>query len=218
MPASLLGKKIGMSQTYLEDGRVVPVTVIQAGPCRVVQVKTQQKDGYEALQVGLGVRKRQRATKPLQGHCQKAKCEPAELLRELPMPDGDAPEPGQALTVAAFEGVPMVDVTGTSKGRGFAGVMKRWGFSGGPASHGCSKCHRRPGSIGMAASPDRAVLKGKKMPGHMGHRTRTVCHLQLVAIDHERSLLLVKGGVPGPNGGYLIIRESKTAKRKGEQR
>ncbi|MHA1570736.1 MAG: 50S ribosomal protein L3 [Alphaproteobacteria bacterium] len=216
MPVSLLGKKIGMSQTYLDDGRVVPVTVIQAGPCRVVQVKTRERDGYEAVQVGFGVRKRQRTTKPLIGHYHKAKCEPAEWLRELPMPEGDAPEPGQTLTVAAFEGVPMVDVTGTTKGRGFAGVVKRWGFAGGPATHGCSKRHRAPGSIGMAASPDRAVLKGKKMAGHMGCRNRTVRHLEVVAIDTERSLLLVKGAVPGPNGGHVIIRESKTAKRKGE--
>ncbi len=210
MPAALIGRKIGMSQVYTDDGRLVPVTIIQAGPCRVIQVKTQDgKDGYDAVQLGFGIRKRRRATKPLLGHCQKANSEPVQVLREAPLPDGDLPEPGQTLTVSVFEGVPAVDVTGVTKGRGFAGVMKRWNFRGGPASHGCSKRHRAPGSIGCAATPDKAIVKGKKMAGHMGCRRRTVRGLPVVEIDEERSLLLVKGSTPGPNGGLLIIRESK---------
>lgn len=215
MPASLLGKKIGMSQAYTEDGRLVPITIIEAGPCRVVQVKARDgKDGYDALQVGFGVRKRRRASRPLLGHCQKAKCEPAQTLREIPLPGGDAPESGATLTVSVFDGVAEVDVSGTTKGRGFAGVMKRWNFRGGPASHGCSKRHRSPGSIGCAATPDKAVVKGKKMPGHMGCRRRTVRNLPVFGIDEERSLLLVEGSVPGPAGGLLTIRESKVSKRK----
>lgn len=217
MPASLLGKKLGMSQVYSEDGTVVPVTVIEAGPCRVVQAKTLENDRYQAVQVGFGERKRSRATKPLLGHFQKANVEPAAYLREIPVPDEGMPSPGDTLTVALFGSVAEVDVTGTTKGAGFAGVMKRWGFHGGPASHGCSKRHRAPGSIGCAATPDKAVVKGKKMPGHMGHRRRTVRNLQVVGINEENSVLLVKGAVPGPNGGFLTIRESKVRKRKGKR-
>ena len=204
-----------MSQAYTDDGRLVPVTIIEAGPCRVMQVKTQDgHDGYDALQLGLGVRKRARATQPLLGHCQKAKGEPAQYLRETLLPDGDLPEAGDMLTVGVFEDVAEVDVTGTTKGRGFAGVMKRWGFAGGPASHGCSKRHRAPGSIGCAATPDKAVVKGKKMAGHMGCRRRTVRNLEVFGIDEERALLLVKGSVPGAPGGLVAIRESKVSKRR----
>jgi len=214
MPASLIGKKVGMSQVYTDEGRIVPVTIIEAGPCHVMQVKAADgPDGYDALQLGFGMRKRNRANKPLMGHCQKAKGEPAQYLREVPLPDGGAPELGATLTVNVFGEVAEVDVTGTSRGKGFAGVMKRWGFAGGPASHGCSKRHRSPGSIGCAATPDKAVLKGKKMPGHMGSRRRTVRNLQVIGIDEERSLLLVKGGVPGAPGTFLSIRESKVSKR-----
>ena len=215
MPASLLGKKLGMSQAYDEEGTIVPVTVIEAGPCRVVQVKTEERDGYEAVQVGFGARKVKRIGKPLQGHLGKAEVASAAYLREVPVPDAGAPSEGDTLTVSVLDGVLEVDVTGTTKGRGFAGVMKRYGFSGGPASHGCSKRHRAPGSIGCAATPDKAILKGKKMGGHMGSRRRTVRNLRVVDIDEERSLLLVKGAVPGPNGGFLTIRESKVKKRKG---
>ncbi len=209
MPAGLIGKKIGMSQVYTDEGRIVPVTVIEAGPCRVLQVKATGKDGYDAVQLGFGQRKRSRATRPMLGHCQKAKSEPARVLREVSLPDAGAPELGDVLTVSVFGEVPEVDITGITKGRGFAGVMKRWGFGGGPASHGCSKRHRSPGSIGCAATPDKAVVKGKKMPGHMGCRRRTVRNMHVVGVDEERSLLLVKGSVPGPNGGIVTIRESK---------
>ena len=215
MPVSLLGKKLGMSQAYDEDGSAVPVTVIEAGPCRVVQVKTDDRDGYEALQIGFGSRKAKRIGKPLLGHLGKADVAAAAYLREIPMPDGDAPSEGDTLTLGVFEGVLEVDVTGITKGRGFAGVMKRWGFSGGPASHGCSKKHRSPGSIGCAATPDKAIVKGKKMGGHMGSRRRTARNLRVVNIDEEKSLLLVKGAVPGSNGSFLTIRESKVKKRKG---
>ena len=215
MPASLLGKKLGMSQAYDEDGCIVPVTVIEAGPCRVVQVKTEERDGYEALQMGFGSRKAKRIGKPRLGHLGKAGVASAAYVREIPIPDGGAPAEGDTLTVGVLEGILEVDVTGTTKGRGFAGVMKRYGFSGGPASHGCSKRHRAPGSIGCAATPDKAVLKGKKMGGHMGSRRRTVRNLRVVDVDEEKSILLVKGAVPGPNGGFLTIRESKVKKRKG---
>ena len=215
MPASLLGKKLGMSQAYDEDGCIVPVTVIEAGPCRVVQVKTEERDGYEALQMGFGSLKAKRIGKPRLGHLGKAGVASAAYVREIPIPDGGAPAEGDTLTVGVLEGILEVDVTGTTKGRGFAGVMKRYGFSGGPASHGCSKRHRAPGSIGCAATPDKAVLKGKKMGGHMGSRRRTVRNLRVVDVDEEKSILLVKGAVPGPNGGFLTIRESKVKKRKG---
>ena len=150
MPASLLGKKLGMSQAYDEDGCIVPVTVIEAGPCRVVQVKTEERDGYEALQMGFGSRKAKRIGKPRLGHLGKAGVASAAYVREIPIPDGGAPAEGDTLTVGVLEGILEVDVTGTTKGRGFAGVMKRYGFSGGPASHGCSKRHRAPGSIGCS--------------------------------------------------------------------
>jgi len=204
-----------MSQAYDEDGCIVPVTVIEAGPCRVVQVKTEERDGYEALQMGFGSRKAKRIGKPRLGHLGKAGVASAAYVREIPIPDGGAPAEGDTLTVGVLEGILEVDVTGTTKGRGFAGVMKRYGFSGGPASHGCSKRHRAPGSIGCAATPDKAVLKGKKMGGHMGSRRRTVRNLRVVDVDEEKSILLVKGAVPGPNGGFLTIRESKVKKRKG---
>jgi len=205
-----------MTQVYREDGRVVPVTVLEIGPCRVVHVKTHDSDRYDAVQLGFGARKRKRVAKPQQGHFRRANVEPPAFLAEVPMPDAGPPDLGATLTVAEFEGVFEVDVSGTSKGRGFAGVMKRWGFAGGPASHGCSKRHRAPGSIGCAATPDKAIVKGKKMAGHMGHRRRTVRNLEVVSFDEGNSLLLVKGAVPGPNGGFVTVRESKVRRRKGK--
>ena len=180
-------------------------------------MKTPERDRYQAVQVGFGERKRSRVSKPLMGHFHKANVEPLKYLREIPIPEQGEPSPGDALTVAVFGSVGEVDVTGTTKGAGFAGVMKRWGFHGGPASHGCSKRHRSPGSIGCAATPDRAIVKGKKMPGHMGHCRRTVRNLRVVGVDEENSLLLVKGAVPGPKGGLLMIRESRAPKRKSNE-
>lgn len=214
---TLLGKKIGMTQIYLADGKVVPVTVIASGPCVVTQVKRQATDGYDAVQIGLGTRKRfqagrrHTATKAATGHAKKAGVEPARMIREIPWDGKEEVQPGQQITCKIFEGIKFVDVVGTSKGRGFAGVVKRHGFHGGPATHGQSDRERAPGAIGGGNSDPSRVWKGQRMPGHMGSVRRTARNLELVRVDAEKSLLLVKGAVPGPNGGYLIVRKAKTA-------
>lgn len=205
MISGLLGKKLGMTQIFEEDGTLVPVTVIQAGPCQVMQIKTREIDGYDAVQLGFEDRKRKNATKPASGHARKAKTEPKRLLREVRTEGKEDMELGQTVTVEIFEKTDRVDVTGTSKGKGFQGVMKRHGFHGQRASHGASKVHRAPGSIGQAADPSR-VFKGVSMPGHMGNVRRTVQNLKIVEVDPEKSLLLVKGAVPGHNGSYVIVR------------
>jgi large subunit ribosomal protein L3 len=207
MSIGLLGKKLGMTQLYNNQGEVVPATVVQAGPCSILQIKGQEKDGYSAIQIGFEDRKKKRATKAEIGHCLKAKTGSKKWVREIR--DGvDAEyQLGQSLTVDVFEGVEKVDVTGTSKGRGFAGVIKRWGFSGGPATHGCT-VHRSGGSIGAGTDPGR-VFKGKKMPGRMGGVKTTVRNLDVVKIDKSRNLLIIRGAIPGPNGGYIVIRKSK---------
>ncbi len=207
MSIGLLGKKLGMTQLYNNQGEVIPATVVQAGPCSILQIKDQEKDGYSAIQIGFEDRKKKRATKAEIGHCLKAKTSSKNWVREIR--DGvDAEyQLGQSLTVDVFEGVEKVDVTGTSKGRGFAGVIKRWGFSGGPATHGCT-VHRSGGSIGAGTDPGR-VFKGKKMPGRMGGVKTTVRNLDVVKIDKSRNLLIIRGAIPGPNGGYIVIRKSK---------
>ena len=205
MITALLGKKIGMTRVFDGAGMAVPVTVLQVGPCRVMQVKTKETDGYLAAQIGFGEKKRTRATKPEGGHAKKAGVEPAKLVREVRCDDVADLETGQELTVAMFNDVAAVNVTGTSKGKGFTGVMKRYGFRGNTASHGASKDHRRPGSIGQSADPSR-VLKGTRMPGHAGAGRSTVRKLEVVRIDEENNLLLVKGAVPGPNGGYVTVK------------
>ncbi len=194
-----------MTQIFDEKGNVIPVTALEAGPCSILQVKTPERDGYSALQLGFEQKKRSRATKPELGHAKKANSEPHRFVREVPLPEGDL-QPGQKLTVEVFSEVSAVDVTGVSKGRGFQGVMKRHGMQGGPSSHG-STSHRRVGSIGQSAFPSR-VFKGKRMPGHMGCERVTVRDLEVIKVDREKDLLLVRGAVPGPRGGYLIIRES----------
>ena len=204
---SLLGKKLGMSQVFVEDGRIAPVTVLEMGPCTVLQVKVPEKDGYSALQVGFEDKKKSRVTKPEQGIAKKAKTMPKRFVREIPVPSEAEPAPGDQLTVKLFEGVDRVDVVGISKGKGFQGVMKRYGFKGFPASHGTDRKHRAPGSLGASATPSR-VVKGKKRSGHMGNVRRTVKNLEVVRVDEERNLLLVKGAVPGPSGGYVIVKES----------
>jgi large subunit ribosomal protein L3 len=205
----MLGKKVGMTQVYDETGTIRPVTVIQLGPCTVMQVKTDEVDGYTALQLGFGDRPRRTATKPSRGIAEKAKTEPKRFVREVRVSEiPEECEAGTVLTAAEFEGAGMVDVTGVSKGRGFAGVIKRWGFHGSPASHGASKNHRRPGSIGQSASPAR-VMKGMRMPGHYGNARCTVKNLKVVKLDPEKNLLLVQGGVPGPNGGFVCVRVIK---------
>jgi large subunit ribosomal protein L3 len=184
------------------------VTLIQAGPCNILQIKNKENDGYSAIQVGFEERKKKRATKAEIGHCAKAKTGVKKLVREFRDDTLDAEyELGQVLTVDVFDGVEVIDVTGTSKGKGFAGVMKRWGFHGGPATHGCTT-PRSAGSVGAGTDPGR-VLKGKKMAGRMGGDKCTVRNLDVIKIDKDRNLMFVKGAVPGPNGGYVIIRKSR---------
>lgn len=240
MAVGLLGRKVGMTQVYDEGGRLTPVTVIEAGPCTVLQLRTPERDGYEAVQLGFDdklsqkdqgrpaeQRNRARATRPERGHvaslnskrqkarqeagvepAPKAKCEPKRIVREF-RTDGEdhGCEVGQELTIELFAEVSHVDVIGTSKGRGTAGVMKRHNFSGQRASHGVKRVHRHGGSIGMSADPAR-VLKGTRMPGRYGNAQTTVRHLKVVQVDPENNMLLVRGAVPGPNGGYVMIRKT----------
>ena len=208
MVARLLGKKLGMTQMFNNEGNLVPVTLIRAGPCNILQIKNKENDGYSAIQVGFEERKKKRATKAEIGHCAKAKTGAKKLVREFRDDTLDTEyELGQVLTVDVFDGVEVIDVTSTSKGKGFAGVMKRWGFSGGPATHGCTT-PRSAGSVGAGTDPGR-VLKGKKMAGRMGGKKCTVINLDVIKIDKDKNLMFVKGAVPGPNGGYVIIRKSR---------
>ena len=201
MIRGFLGKKIGMSQVFAEDGKVIPVTVIQAGPCVVTQVKTKATDGYEAVQLGYGEVKSR--NKPMAGHMRASRL--SRYLREVSADDVSEFHVGQTIGVDIFEPGEIVDVIGRSKGRGFAGVMKRHGFAGGPRTHGQSDRSRAPGSIGGGTTPGR-VFKGLKMAGHMGNRRITVKGLEIVRVDVDRNLLVVKGGVPGAPNGLLQIR------------
>ncbi|MFH0778771.1 MAG: 50S ribosomal protein L3 [Candidatus Eisenbacteria bacterium] len=200
----LIGKKVGMTQLFDESGKVVPVSVLELGPCHVVQKKTSEKEGYDAVQVGFGEKKEKHVTKPVLGHFRKAGVSPKRLLRELRGPETKDLSVGAALTVEMFQAGAKVDVTGTSKGKGFQGVIKRWGFSGGDETHGCTT-HRMPGSIGASAWPSR-VWKNRKLPGRMGGARVTVKNLTVVGIDKERNLLLVKGCVPGGPNSCLEVR------------
>ena len=202
----LIGRKIGMTRVFTDEGKSVPVTVLEAGPCAVVQVKNRDSDGYEAVQVGFGERKHKRSTRAELGHAAAAGLDAApRLLREFAPGEGDAYEPGQQLTVELFEAGQKVKVTGVSKGRGFQGVVKRHGFSGRPASHG-HPMSRTPGSMGPGTDPSR-VIKGKKLPGRMGGKRRTIRNLEVVRVDSERNLLFVMGGVPGSRNSYVLIRK-----------
>lgn len=208
---AILGKKLGMTQIFAEDGRVIPVTAIEAGPCVIVQVKDKEKDGYAAVQMGFGdVKKKQLVVKPLQGHFDKNKLSYKRFLGEVRVPDSQGYQVGQEIKADIFSTGDRVDVSGVSIGKGFAGVIKRWGYSGGPGSHG-SHSHRIPGSIGTSATPSR-VFKGKRLPGHMGNRRVTVQDLEVVKVDLEQNLLLVKGSVPGSEGSLVRIKESVKAK------
>jgi len=204
----IIGKKIGMTQVFDEKGEVVPVTVIEAGPCFVTQVKTEEKDGYDAVQLGFEETKPQRLNQPLLGHLKRADVLPLRHLREFRAKDAEEYSLGQEITVGVFEVGDWVDVVGTSKGRGFAGGMKRYGFGGGPITHGQSDRQRSPGSIGAGTTPGR-VWKGKRMPGRMGNQRVTAPNLAVVQVDPERNLLAVKGPVPGPRNGLLIIKEAR---------
>ncbi len=201
----LIGRKIGMTRLFDDEGRAVGVTVLEAGPCRVLQVKAPATDGYAAVQVGFGARKLKRTGKAELGHAAKAGLEAApRLVREFRAPDGGEWESGQELTVGLFEPGQRVKVTGVTKGRGFQGVVKRHGFAGRPASHG-HPMSRNPGSMGPGTDPSR-VIKGKKLPGRMGGARRTVRNLEVVRVDAERNLLFVKGGIPGSRNSLVLIR------------
>ena len=200
----LIGKKVGMTRIFNEEGVQVPVTVIEAGPCPVVQVKQDDPDGYRAVQLGFGAKKAKRASRAEVGHANKAGVEAASrLMREFRVSDGEDYEVGQQLTVELFEAGDRIKITGRSKGRGFQGVVKRHGFAGRPASHG-HPMSRTPGSMGPGTDPSR-VIKGKKLPGRMGGTRTTIRNLQVVRVDGERNLLFVKGGVPGARDGYVLI-------------
>lgn len=201
----LIGKKIGMTRVFTEEGHVVPVTVLEAGPCPVLQVKDDESDGYRAVQLGFGAKKQKRTSKAELGHAAKAGLDSApRLVREFEPGDGEEYAPGQQLTVELFEAGQRVRVTGLSKGRGFQGVVKRHGFAGRPASHG-HPMSRNPGSMGAGTDPSR-VIKGKKLPGRMGGKRKTIRNLQVVRVDAERNLLFVNGAVPGSRNGYVLIR------------
>lgn len=225
MPAGLLGRKVGMTQVFDEAGNVVPVTVIQAGPCRVLQLRTVDRDGVEAVQVGFLDKPRRLASRSERGQVakldskrsrrlvqagvelpSKADCEPQSFVKEF-RGATEGLSVGQQLTVDVFAEVKAVDVSGVSKGRGFSGVIKRWKFGGQRASHGVKKVHRHPGSTGCNTSPAR-TFKNKKMAGHYGNENCTARNLRVVRVDAENNLLLVRGAVPGPNGGYVVIRQT----------
>ena len=210
----LLGKKIGMTQVYDEAGRLLPVTVIEAGPCTIMQVKSVELDGYNAVQLGYKDVKVSRRKGPQIGHCEKAGTVPKKFVREMRLPENcdEKYKQGDSLTVSVFAESKLVDVIGTSKGKGYSGVMKRHGFGGFPASHGTERKHRAPGSISSFASDaghGGNLKKGKKMAGHMGNCRVTTKSHELLSVDEEKNLLVVKGSVPGPAGGYVIVRSSK---------
>lgn len=205
MTKAILARKIGMTQVYDEQGRVVPVTVLEAGPCRVVQVKSMDNDGYNSIQLGFIDKKEQRVNSPLKGHFQQAKIKPLRYLREFRVEDSSGYKPGQEIKADTFSTGDYVDVSATARGKGFAGSIKKMGFSRGPKTHG-SHYHRGPGSLG---SVDAArVFKGRRLPGRMGGWRRTVQSLYVVNTDAEKNLLLIKGSVPGPRGGLVEIKAS----------
>ncbi len=229
MAIGILGRKVGMTQLYDESGQVVPVTVIEAGPCDVLQVRTVERDGYEAVQLGFLDKPRRLATRSARGQVAKldskrakrrgsngsepvpkANCEPKRFVREIRGAAGELAI-GAQIKVDALAGVAAIDITGISKGRGFAGAMKRHNFSGQRATHGVKKCHRALGGTGASAFPSR-VVKGKGMPGQMGNEQKTIRNQKVVRVDAENNLLLVRGAVPGPNGGYVIIKETNKVK------
>ena len=207
MVNTILGRKLGMTQVWGEDDNIVPVTVIQAGPCVVAQVKTTETDGYEAVQIGFGDIKEHRVNKPMKGHFAKAGIAPMRYLREVRVEDASQHSCGEVITVESFADTAKVDVTGVSKGKGFAGTIKRWGFRSYRRTHGSHKNERRPGSVGACATPSR-ILKGKRMAGRMGHATNTVLNLTVVSSDVENGVIAIKGAIPGPKGGIVLVRSA----------
>jgi large subunit ribosomal protein L3 len=203
----MLGKKLGMTALFSDEGQLIPVTVVEAGPCVVTQIKTLTTDGYNALQLGFGEKKQTRVSNPLQGHFKKSGDACFEYLREFFVEDPEAYDVGQTISVELFNVGERVDVAGTSKGRGFSGVIKRHGFHRGPKGHG-SKNVRPPGSIGCSATPSK-VIKGKKMPGHYGHDHKTIRNLEIVDIRPDANLVMIKGALPGPKSGLVAINKPK---------
>jgi large subunit ribosomal protein L3 len=204
---AIVGEKVGMTQVWDDENRVVPVTVLRVAACRVVQVKTPEHDGYSAIQVTLGVKDAGKLTRPEAGHFEKAGVEAGRTLVELRLDDVSEFTVGQEISVDVLEQGERVDVTAVSKGKGFAGAMKRHGFGGAPASHGAHKVHRKPGAVGQCATPSR-VFKGKKLPGRMGNNKVTTLNLEVVKSDPEAEVLLVRGSVPGPRGATVVIRDA----------
>ncbi|MBR5236988.1 MAG: 50S ribosomal protein L3 [Clostridia bacterium] len=210
MKKAILGKKLGMTQLFGEDGVLIPVTVIEAGPCRVIQKKTAENDGYEAVQVGFLEKKEKHTTKPLQGHFKKAGTGYMKYLKEFKLENAAEMNVGDEIKVDVFAEGDAVDVTGISKGKGYAGTIKRWGTHRGPMTHG-SGYHRGPGSMGACSSPSR-VMKGKKLAGHLGVEKVTIQNLSIVKIDAEKNILAIRGAVPGPKGGLVVIKNSVKAR------
>lgn len=210
MKKGLIGKKIGMTQIFDEAGNVIPVTVVEAGPCTVTQIKTVENDGYQAVQVGFGDVKVSRVNKPMKGHFDKADVAPKKILKEFRLESIDGIEVGNILKADTFEVGEIVDVKGTSKGHGTAGAIKRWNFSRLRMTHGTGPNHRHAGSLGACSSPSR-VFKGKKMAGHYGHETVTVQNLKIAKVDAENNLIAIKGAIPGPKGGIVVIADAVKA-------
>jgi large subunit ribosomal protein L3 len=204
---AIIGEKLGMTQVFTEDGRAVPVTLVQAGPCTVVDIRTLERDGYAAVQLGYGDIKESRVNRPEKGHFAKAKVTPSRHLVEVRTEDASAYEVGSSIGVDRFAAGEFVDVTGVSKGKGFAGAMKRWNFAGKPDSHGTERKHRSTGSVGAGTTPGR-VVKGMRGPGRLGGERTTILSLEVVESDPERNLLMIKGAIPGPPGGLILIRDA----------
>ena len=211
MITGLLGKKVGMTRVFTDEGRWIEVTVLEAGPCTVVQRKTKDTDGYSAVQLGFGEKKESRANKPTSGHFAKAGLKPMRTLKEIRIPDDNDAKQGDEIKADIFAIGDRLDVSGTSKGRGFAGAIKRHGFAGGAGGHG-SHFHRAPGSIGQSADPSK-VYKGKRMPGHYGCTKITVQNLEVVNVDADKNLIIVRGCVPGANGGLIMLHKSAKGAR-----
>ena len=210
MVKGIIGKKIGMTQIFDANGKVVPVTVVEAGPCPVVQKKTVEVDGYAAVQLGFAVQKQQRVSKPLKGHFTKADVAPQKVLKEFRFADTSAYEAGTVVKADVFAAGDKVDVIGTSKGKGTAGAIKRWNFSRLKETHGTGPVARHAGSLGACSDPSR-VYKGKKLAGHLGAERVTVQNLDIVKVDAENNLIAIKGAIPGPKGGYVVIADAKKA-------
>ncbi|MDD3396111.1 MAG: 50S ribosomal protein L3 [Acidaminococcaceae bacterium] len=208
MAKGILGKKLGMTQIFEADGRMIPVTVVEAGPCLVIQNKTEETDGYNAVQLGFGELKEKHTTKPMKGHFDKAGVSPVKFVRELRLTAPSEYTVGQKIAADIFAVGEVIDASGISRGRGFAGTIKRHNFSRGPMKHG-SKSHREPGSMGpMHSGPGGRVIKGKKLPGRMGGTNATVHHLTVAKVDLDRNLILVKGSIPGANGSFVVLKQT----------